>query len=60
MSVKYPKTVQIFKALNKLSTNQRFVSFNIIYNEVKKTRLSIGLMTEPSNLKGRVRRLLCK
>ena len=58
MSVKYPETDQTFEALNNLGATQRFVNFNSIYNEVKRIRLAKGLMAEPSNLKGRVRRSL--
>jgi len=58
MSVKYPETDQTLDALIKLGAKQRFVSFNSIYNEVKRIRLEKGLMAEPSNLKGRVRRSL--
>ena len=54
----YPTTDHTFEALNNLSATKVFVSFDSIYNEVKRIRLVKGLKAEDKNTKGRIRRSL--
>lgn len=54
----YPETEQTYQALLNLKAVDKFVSFNMIFEEVKRIRLSRNLKANPSNLKGRVRRSL--
>jgi hypothetical protein len=56
--MKYPETKQTLDALLNVQADKDFVSFDRIYKEVKKIRLSKGLKEETKNLKGRVRRSL--
>lgn len=54
----YPETEQTYQALVNLKAINNFVSFDLIFQEVQKIRLSRNLKENPSNLKGRVRRSL--
>ena len=54
----YPETEQTYQALINLKAVDKFASFNMIFEEVKRIRLSRNLKANPSNLKGRVRRSL--
>ncbi|HEY9170436.1 MAG TPA: hypothetical protein VIN72_13160 [Lutibacter sp.] len=54
----YPETEQTYQALINLKAVNNFVSFNMIFEEVKRMRLSRNLKANPSNLEGRVRRSL--
>lgn len=58
MSKKYPTTEHTFEALNNLKARKVFVSFNSIYEEVKRIRLTLGLKAEASNIKTRIKRSL--
>jgi hypothetical protein len=58
MANKYPETNQTFEALKNLGAESQFISFNNIFNEVKRIRLSNNLKENPVNLKTRVRRSL--
>lgn len=55
---KYPETEQTYQAMINLNALNNFVSFNLIFQEVQKIRLSRKLKENPTNLKGRVRRSL--
>lgn len=55
---KYPETDQTYLALINLKAINKFVSFDMIFEEVKRIRLSKNLKANPTNLKGRVRRSL--
>lgn len=55
---KYPETEQTYQALLNLQAINNYVSFDLIFQEVQKVRLSRNLMANPKNLKGRVRRSL--
>ena len=54
----YPETEQTYQAMMNLKAINHFVSFDLIFQEVQKVRLSRNLMANPKNLKGRVRRSL--
>jgi hypothetical protein len=54
----YPETEQTYQALVNLKAINHFVSFDLIFEEVQKIRLSKKLKANPLNLKGRVRRSL--
>lgn len=54
----YPETEQTYQALINLKAVNTFVSFKLIFEEVKRIRLSRNLKENPSNLIGRVRRSL--
>jgi hypothetical protein len=56
--VKYPETEQTYQALINLKAVNNYVSFKLLFQEVKNVRLERGLKQNPSNLKGRVRRSL--
>ena len=55
---KYPETEQTYQAMMNLKAINNYVSFDLIFKEVQKVRLSRNLMANPKNLKGRVRRSL--
>jgi hypothetical protein len=55
---KYPETEQTYQAMINLNALNNFVSFNLIFQEVKRIRLSRNLKETTKNLKGRVRRSL--
>lgn len=54
----YPTTDHTFEALKNLSATKIFISFQSIYEEVKRIRLVKGLKGEDKNTKGRIRRSL--
>jgi len=54
----YPTTDYTFEALKNLGAETHFVSFNSIFNEVKRIRLVKNLKSEDKNTRGRVRRSL--
>ena len=47
----YPETEQTYQALINLKAVDKFASFNMIFEEVKRIRLSRNLKANPSNLK---------
>jgi hypothetical protein len=55
---RYPEAEQTYQAMMNLKAINHFVSFDLIFEEVQKVRLSRNLMANPENLKGRVRRSL--
>ena len=59
MSKIYVETEQTMQALINLGADRGFVSFNMIFNEVKNIRLARGHQkSEDKNTRGRVRRSL--
>lgn len=58
MAKKYPEAEQTFQALRNLRANENYVSFDKIFEEVKKIRIARNLKEDTKNLKGRVRRSL--
>ena len=58
MSKKYPETDQTFQALINLEASQTFVSFSMIYQEVKRIRIANGRVPEDDNTERRIIRSL--
>lgn len=54
----YSETEETLEALKNLSADKIYVSFNSIFNEIKRIRNAKGLSNKSKNLKGRVRRSL--